>query len=302
MTRVCYTLDIFLSDITRSGSKGIISAFQHPCISANITTLPAMFSHKIFNKIIENCLQAASAGSHVLLAALNTSDEALNIKSKEDGSVVSNADYASEKIISDILKPLGIPIISEESEIPPFEERKKWKHYFLIDPLDGTESFVSNRTGFSINIALCDDSGPIIGVVADPLANTIYIGALGKGVSSAQLDGSNLTSIQSKEIQRPYRMVTSWLEKADVEELLPPGIDSSEIVVSPVGGALKFCRIALGEAEIHARTGPYMEWDCAAGDAILRSIGVDVLGLKTHKRLTYNSENLIVKGLYTTRV
>jgi 3'(2'), 5'-bisphosphate nucleotidase len=124
----------------------------------------------------------------------------LNIKSKEDGSVVSNADYASEKIISDILKPLGIPIISEESEIPPFEKRKKWKHYFLIDPLDGTESFVSNRTGFSINIALCDDSGPIIGVVADPLANTIYIGALGKGVSSAQLDGSNLTSIQSKEI------------------------------------------------------------------------------------------------------
>ena len=97
-------------------------------------------------------------------------------------------------------------------------------------------------------------------------------------------------------------MVTSWMEKADVEELLPPGITSSEIVVSPVSGALKFCKIALGDAEIHARTGPYMEWDCAAGDAILRSIGVDVLGLKTHKRLTYNSENLIVNGLYTSRV
>ena len=94
-------------------------------------------------------------------------------------------------------------------------------------------------------------------------------------------------------------MVTSWLEKADVEELLPPGIDSSEIVVSPVGGALKFCRIALGEAESPGN-GIVSLGD--AGDAILRSIGVDVLGLKTHKRLTYNSENLIVNGLYTTRV
>ena len=261
-----------------------------------------MIPNKLFDQIIADCLEAASAGSHVLLAALNASNEALNITKKHDGSVVSNADYASEKIISEILKPLGIPIISEESEIPPFEARKKWKHYFLIDPLDGTESFVSQRTGFAINIALCDESGPIIGVVADPLANTIYIGALGKGVSSAQLDGTNLTSIQSKDIQRPYRMVTSWMEKADVEELLPPGITSSEIVVSPVSGALKFCKIALGDAEIHARTGPYMEWDCAAGDAILRSIGVDVLGLKTHKRLTYNSENLIVNGLYTSRV
>lgn len=261
-----------------------------------------MIPKELFNQIISDCVQAASAGSDVLLAALNTSNEALNITSKEDGSVVSNADYASERIISDILKPLGIPIISEESEIPPYEARKKWTHYFLIDPLDGTESFVSNRTGFAINIALCDESGPIIGVVADPLANTIYIGALGKGASKAQLDGTNIVPIRSKDIQKPYRLVTSWLEKAGVEELLPPGINSSEIVASPVGGALKFCKIALGDAEIHARTGPYMEWDCAAGDAILRSIGVDVLGLKTHKRLTYNSENLIVNGLYTSRV
>ena len=261
-----------------------------------------MIPKEHFNQIISDCLQAASAGSHVLLAALNASNEALNIRSKEDGSVVSNADYASEKIISDILKPLGIPIISEESEIPPYKARKKWKHYFLIDPLDGTESFVSNRTGFAINIALCDESGPIIGVVADPLANTIYFGALGIGASKAQLDGSNIRPIRSKDIQKPYRLVTSWLEKAGIEELLPPGINSSEIVASPVGGALKFCKIALGEAEIHSRTGPYMEWDCAAGDAILRSIGLDVLGLKTHKRLTYNAKDLIVHGLYASRV
>ena len=261
-----------------------------------------MIPKKLFDQIIADCLQAASAGSHVLLDALNVSNETLNITSKEDGSVVSNADYASERIISDILKPLGIPIISEESEIPPFEARKKWKKYFLIDPLDGTESFVSNRSGFSINIALCDESGPVIGVVADPLANTIYLGAMGQGFSSSRLDGSNLKSIEKTEVQKPYRLVTSWLEKADIKELLPPGIDSSEIVASPVGGALKFCKIALGEAEIHSRTGPYMEWDCAAGDAILRSVGVDVLGLRTHKRLTYNSEDLKVSGLYTSRV
>lgn len=261
-----------------------------------------MLSQELFEKAIEASIKAACAGAQVLLSSLQSTDDELNIESKEDGTLVSKADYASEKVISEILRPLGVPIISEEGRIPPFEERKNWRNYFLIDPLDGTKSFIKNRSGFAINIALCDETGPVIGIVADPLSDTIYIGAKGKGFSLSQLNGSNLRAIKNKEVQRPYRLVTSWDEGADIEELLPPGIDSSEIVVSSVSGALKFCKIALGEAEIHSRTGPYMEWDCAAGDAILRSVGIDVLDLNTHKRLTYNSEDLKVKGLYTSRI
>ncbi|PCJ82617.1 MAG: hypothetical protein COA49_00720 [Bacteroidetes bacterium] len=259
-----------------------------------------MLSPELFEKALSASIKAAAAGASALIAVLDTSDEELHISSKADGSLVSDADYASERKITEILYPLGIPMLTEESNIPPYEERKDWKNFFLIDPLDGTESFLSNRSGFAVNIALCDETGPIIGIVADPIENVIYIGAMGHEFSSTKIDGLNPIPIKPQAIQKPYRLVTSWVEKASIEELLPPGIDPSDVVSRPVSGALKFCKIALGEAEIHARTGSYMEWDCAAGDAILRSVGVDVFDRNTNKRLKYNSKDLRVNGLYTS--
>jgi len=261
-----------------------------------------MLSEKLLEEALNLSIKAGGAGARVLLLALESSDDELHIKSKEDGTLVSDADYASDKIITEILSPLGIPILSEEAIIPSFEDRKDWPYYFLIDPLDGTESFLKNRSGFTVNIALCDATGPIIGVVADPLSDLIYAGAIRKGFSICQLDGTCIKTIHSSTIQKPYRLVTSWDEKAVLEDLLPPGIHTADVITSPVSGALKFCKIALGEAEIHSRTGTYMEWDCAAGDAILRSIGLDVYDRHTHSRLRYNSEDLKVNGLYTSKV
>ena len=261
-----------------------------------------MLSDKLFQKAITLSIKAAGAGAKVLLSSLSSSDDDLHIESKKDGSLVSDADYASDKIITEILSPLGIPILSEESAIPSFKKRKEWPYYFLIDPLDGTESFLKNRSGFAVNIALCDSTGPIIGVVADPLSNIIYSGVLSKGFSICQLDGTCLKTIQPTPIQKPYRLLTSWVEKEGVEALLPPGILAKDVILRPVSGALKFCKLALGEAEIHSRTGTYMEWDCAAGDGILRSIGIDVFDRYTHKRLKYNTEDLKVRGLYTSKV
>ena len=261
-----------------------------------------MMSDEFINETLTLSIRAAGAAGKSLIVALASSDDELHITSKEDGSLVSDADYASDKIITEILSPLGIPILSEEAIIPSFEDRKDWPYYFLIDPLDGTESFLKNRYGFTVNIALCDATGPIIGVVADPLSNIIYAGAIGKGFSIYQLDGICIKSIHSNTIQKPYRLITSCDEQARLEELLPPGISSTDVITSPVSGALKFCKIALGEAEIHSRTGTYMEWDCAAGDAILRSIGLDVYDRHTHSRLSYNSEDLKVHGLYTSKV
>jgi 3'-phosphoadenosine 5'-phosphosulfate (PAPS) 3'-phosphatase len=91
------------------------------------------------------------------------------------------------------------------------------------------------------------------------------------------------------------------MEEAKLRDLLPPHIDPEDVVARPVSGALKFCLLATGEAEIHARTGPYMEWDCAAGDAILRGMDIDVLDLNG-KRLQYNSADLRVSGLRCSRV
>ena len=261
-----------------------------------------MLSEKLIEEALNLSIKAGGAGARALLLALESSDDELHIKSKEDGTLVSDADYASDQIITKILSPLGIPILSEEAIIPSFEDRKDWPYYFLIDPLDGTESFLKNRSGFTVNIALCDSTGPIIGVVADPLSNMIYAGAMGKGFSIYQLDGTSIKTIHSNTIQKPYRLVTSCDEQGELGDLLPPGIHTTDVIASPVSGALKFCKIALGEAEIHSRTGTYMEWDCAAGDAILRSIGLEVYDRHTHRRLRYNSRDLKVHGLYTSKV
>ena len=246
-------------------------------------------------------IQAAGAAARVLLRALPRSDQDLDIAEKADGSLVSSADLASQAAIQEILLPLGTPMLSEEAAAPAYEDRKDWERFWLVDPLDGTESFLKSRSGFAVNIALCDETGPIFGVVADPLSNRMYLGGVGVPVQLAPLDGSKVKKVHPSPIQRPHRLVTSWMEEAKLIDLVPPHIDPSEVVARPVSGALKFCLLATGDAEIHARTGPYMEWDCASGDAILRGMGIDVMDL-TGNRLRYNSEHLRVTGLRCSRV
>jgi 3'(2'), 5'-bisphosphate nucleotidase len=246
-------------------------------------------------------LQASGDAARVLLKTLPKGDEELSISKKADGSLVSSADLASQRAIQACLQPTGAPILSEEAAAPPFEARRNWSRYWLVDPLDGTESFLKSRSGFAVNIALCDSTGPIFGVVADPLANRMYLGGVGVPVQMAPLDGSTVKPLHPSPIQRPYRLVTSWVEEAKLQDLVPPHIDPTDVVSRPVSGALKFCQLATGDAEIHARTGPYMEWDCAAGDAILRGMGIDVVDL-LGQRLKYNSESLRVHGLRCSRV
>lgn len=246
-------------------------------------------------------IAAAGAAARVLLSALPKSDSDLHIAEKADGSLVSDADMASQQVIQEHLTSTESPILSEEAAAPEFDARKDWTRFWLVDPLDGTESFLRSRSGFAVNIALCDETGPIFGVVADPLANRMYLGGVGVPVQMAPLDGSMLRLIHPSPIQRPYRLVTSWMEEAKLTDLVPPHIDPADVVARPISGALKFCLLATGDAEIHSRTGPYMEWDCAAGDAILRGMNIDVVDLNG-QRLRYNSPSLRVTGLRCSRV
>ena len=246
-------------------------------------------------------IHAAGSAARVLLCTLPKSDQDLDISKKADGSLVSNADLASQRVIQDVLGPLNIPILSEEAAAPHYSTRKDWTRFWLVDPLDGTESFLKSRSGFAVNIALCDQTGPIFGVVADPLANRMFMGGVEVPIQIAPLDGSTIRQIHPSAIQRPYRMVTSWLEEAKLIDLVPPHIDPSDVVARPVSGALKFCLLATGDAEMHARTGSYMEWDCAAGDAILRGMNIDVLDMRG-ERIRYNSEHLRVTGLRCSRI
>lgn len=252
--------------------------------------------------LAEVALTAAQAGAQVLMAHLNARNEDLVIRAKRDGSPVSAADLASHAAILQSLGPTGIPIISEEGSLPTYSERKSWPWFWLVDPLDGTESFLHHREGFAVNIALCNGDGPVLGLVADPLSDTAYLGITGDGVQQISCSTGDRKALHPSPAEKPYRLVTSRNEQAGLEELVPPGLAPDDVYSEPVSGALKFCLLATGEADIHARTGSYMEWDCAAGDGILRALGLTTFDRDTGEQLRYNSPTLRVEGLWVSRV
>ena len=254
------------------------------------------------NSLMELAIKAAQSASSVLLEHLDKQNEALVIRAKRDGSLVSSADMASHRIIQNVLADSGIPLISEEGDLPAFSERSTWPLYWLVDPLDGTESFLKNRSGFAINIALCDQDGPFLGVVADPLEDRMYVGAQSIGAYVSGIQRLNRQKIVPLAVSKPYLLVTSWNEPLPWESLLPAHLNPKDFNSQPVSGALKFCQVATGEADVHARSGPYMEWDCAAGDGIVRSMGLMVRDNTTHQPLRYNTMSLRVEGLWVSRI
>ncbi|MBN32097.1 MAG: hypothetical protein CL845_08955 [Crocinitomicaceae bacterium] len=255
------------------------------------------------NRLLQTALKAAAEGSAVLLRHLSHQNNRLVIRSKRDGSPVSAVDLESHEVIQGILAPHSIPIISEEGTLPPFIERTNWPLFWLVDPLDGTQSYIDHRKGFAINIALCDKTGPILGIVADPLSNRIFAGTKIKSPFTVSLSNLNESQpIVPLAATRPYRLVTSWNETLSKEELLPPSLNADAFRMEAVSGALKFCLLATGEADVHARSASYMEWDCAAGDGILRSMGIAVRNRTTGQPLRYNSMSLRVGDLYASRL
>ena len=116
----------------------------------------------------------------------------LEVEHKGDGSPVTNADLASHRILADGLAPLGIPVVSEEGGRTPHAERQTWSRMWLVDPLDGTGSFIRMRSGYAINVALIESDGhdwhPILGIVALPDLDRIYFGGCGIGTWKARID------------------------------------------------------------------------------------------------------------------
>ena len=255
------------------------------------------------DRLLELGLRSAAAGSEVLLDRLSDENESLVIRAKRDGSLVSSVDLESHRVIQKILSASNIPIISEEGDLPPYAERSQWPWYWLVDPLDGTESYLNHREGFAVNIALCDHTGPVLGIIADPLANAIYAGSAKTRPFVAQLNQLDQRKfIQSRSAQPPYRLVMSWNEPLEPEQLIPQSLDPKLFTSEAVSGALKFCQVVTGEADLHARSASYMEWDCAAGDGILRSIGLPLRHRETNELLSYNPMSLRTGNLYASRI
>lgn len=209
-------------------------------------------------------------------AILTFYHDEIEIDRKDDNSPLTKADLAAHKIIVRGLQKIApdIPIISEESEIPDFEIRKKWDRFFLVDPLDGTKEFIKKNGEFTVNIALIEKNIPVSGVVYIPAKETLYFADKDTG-SWVQKGCGNASMITHTPYDkaRPARIAVSRSHGGNdtKERLSEMGIEVSEEI--PYGSSLKICLVAEGKADIYPRFGPTMEWDTAAADAVYRYSG-----------------------------
>lgn len=192
--------------------------------------------------------------------------------SKLDGSPVTVADLAAQRVINQKLEEwdAGVPVISEEAELPTYSERESWRRFWLVDPLDGTKEFISRNGEFTVNIALVEDGEPVLGVVYAPVLDVMYTAAKGLGAWRRGSDGADVRIFhEAAEDDRALTVVESRSHGSPELEAYLGTIAVRERI--RVGSSLKFCWVAEGRADIYPRLGPTMEWDVAAGDCIYRN-------------------------------
>ncbi len=219
---------------------------------------------------------------------------------KSDGSPLTQADLASSDIIDLFLSPLGITITGEETEKMSFEERSTWTECWCVDPLDGTKEFIKKNGEFAVNIALIKEGKAHFGLIASPVRREIIIGSTETGVYLFSFDDVHdfttwkKISIPEKH-NNPIVLIGSrshhsgsMLEIIESLKSISSGIEFTQM-----GSSLKFFDLALGTADIYPRFAPTMEWDIAAGQAILEALGGSVVHVETGEPLRYNKANLL---------
>ena len=223
----------------------------------------------------------------------------LNITFKADESPLTQADLASHKFITDSIKKItpNTPILSEE-EFIEWDLRKKWKKYWLIDPLDGTKEFIKKNGEFTVNIALIEYNRPILGVIYAPASNELYFAKKNFGsykiLTNKQLntlDNAKKISIKINKTNKVNIIGSRSHSNPILNKWVSKNFNDFQILQK--GSSLKFCLIAEGFADIYPRFGPTSEWDIAAGHIILEEAGGKLKSID-NKEILYNEKEDIL--------
>jgi 3'(2'), 5'-bisphosphate nucleotidase len=210
---------------------------------------------------------------------------------KDDDSPVTQADLRASNIIKEMLKPTGIPFVSEE-DLPP--DRSQFKRYWLVDPLDGTVEFVNRNGEFTVNIALIDDKQPVMGVIYAPVLDRMWNAECGMQNAECRMQNESFSihnSAFSIHKERPFTVLVSRSHRTpEVDEYINKVLRPShpDLVIDSQGSSLKFARLAEGSADVYVCYSKTKEWDTAAADAILRAAGGKVLRISDGQPLEYS--------------
>jgi len=264
-----------------------------------------------YDKLILTTILAAKRAGE---AILDVYDSDFAVEQKDDKSPLTLADKRSNEIIEKVLEQTvtvnnsTVPILSEEGKEISYEDRKKWEYFWLVDPLDGTKEFVKKNGEFTVNIALIHKHKPVLGIIYIPVKDVFYFAAVNFGTyklenSEILTDDLSIEELLDKSQKLPLhnnnktsftvigsRSHTSE-EFSEFMEQLNEKYENVEFISS--GSSLKLCLVAEGKADVYPRFGPTMEWDTAAGQAIVEQTKGTVIDTQTNEPLSYNKSNLL---------
>ena len=270
-------------------------------------------------------IHAAIEAGNAILQVYHSSD--FKVEQKDDKSPLTLADRRAHEVIVKHLSQFDIPVLSEEGKDILYDERKNWDTFWLVDPLDGTKEFIKKNGEFTVNIAMISNHKPVAGVVFVPDKNILYFAS--SEIGSYRVDLNQIADLLSSKLETDDRHID--LSETEAGEMLSELIGRStklpinestnqpytiagsrshstpeleafveekrkqygEVEFISAGSSLKLCLVAEGRADIYPRTGPTMEWDTGAGQAIVENAGGKVFQYDTEQPLLYNKENLL---------
>ena len=264
-----------------------------------------------YDKLILTTILAAKRAGEAILEVY---DSDFAVEHKDDKSPLTLADKKSNEIIENVLEQTitvnnsTVPILSEEGRETQYDERKKWEYFWLVDPLDGTKEFVKRNGEFTVNIALIHKHKPVLGIIYIPVKDVFYFATINFGAyklenSSILTEDLSIEELIDKSQKLPLnsndkttltvigsRSHTSE-EFTEFVKQLNQKHENVEFISS--GSSLKLCLVAEGKADVYPRFGPTMEWDTAAGQAIVEQAKCTVMEAETNEPLNYNKSNLL---------
>jgi 3'(2'), 5'-bisphosphate nucleotidase len=278
-------------------------------------------------------IHAAIEAGNAILQVYHSSD--FKVQQKVDKSPLTLADRRAHEVIVKHLSEFDIPVLSEEGKDILYDERKNWDTFWLVDPLDGTKEFIKKNGEFTVNIAMISNHKPVAGVVFVPDKNMLYFAS--REIGSFKVDVGQIAQLMgAKSGNIDWPLDLSETEAADILSALigrstnlpinestnqpytiagsrshsTPELEAfveekrkqyGEVEFISAGSSLKLCLVAEGRADIYPRTGPTMEWDTGAGQAIVECSGGKVYKYDTTEPLKYNKENLLNPWFVVTR-
>ncbi len=250
------------------------------------------------SSLCQSCITIARAAGKKILEIYETE---FDIEHKDDKTPLTNADMASHHTIVDALSRLtpDIPVLSEESASLPFEQRRQWDVYWLVDPLDGTREFIKRNGEFTVNIALIANHKSILGVIHVPVLDIDYFAYEGGGAFKSEQGGA-AQPIAVKAGQGERIVVAgSRSHGSEAMQNYMANLSASygEVEMLSMGSSLKFCLVAEGKADLYPRLGPTSEWDTAAAQCIVEQAGGHVTRTDMNV-LEYNTKDSLLNPFF----